>query len=710
MFKKATIFCLSAALLLGAAPAASAAGLTLTEQYSFAGAINQWYAEESYYAAPLVTDLDGDGRLEVLLAAHALTVLDAATGEVKWRVNSGHDRSTPFDTYGNTSRQIFCDVQVMDVDGDGAKEIAVGYADGTVSLLSKDGYFKPGWPQRPVSDKEASVRSLVLADVDGDGKGEVIVGLGVADPTSVWVYRYDGAVQPGWPQLSREQNANFNTSVTGTAYSYGVFANGIAVGDLDGQPGLEIVVPTDSPYICAYHADGTLVTAHPQYASIGGQYGLGGVITPEGDRTWGKIALWESYDEEIACVNEGWGWAIKGGETRQQLYRAELGHSAAVISDVDGDGKNEVVVTALMTDRTTHTRTNHFTTADTRYMTAYILNADRSRYWATPPTDLGGPLKANDPLSVATGVLSEPVCADLDGDGRQEILFNSYNGKLHCFDLDQNQFGSWPFTLPQTRAGLYEYAATPVCADLDGDGKQEVIFASWLADDQGANTGVNGALYILDCNGNLLCSQPLHDGYATYEGVVHSSNNVFSAPAVQDVDGDGKFEILLNTSYYGLCCYEVNLPAAPQAKTAYASPTSIVVDGAPVSLTAYALKDAKGNLTNYLKLRDVASLLNGTQAQFQVGWDGSVNITTGAAYTPDGSEMSTPFTGDRAYEPSAAATRVNGEAVQLDAITLKDDAGNGYTYYKLRDLGQALGFNVTWDQSAQSIVVESWKD
>ena len=32
----------------------------------------------------------------------------------------------------------------------------------------------------------------------------------------------------------------------------------------------------------------------------------------------------------------------------------------------------------------------------------------------------------------------------------------------------------------------------------------------------------------------------------------------------------------------------------------------------------------------------------------------------------------------------------------LEAILLQDDAGAGYTYYKLRDLGEALGFNVTW--------------
>ena len=43
----------------------------------------------------------------------------------------------------------------------------------------------------------------------------------------------------------------------------------------------------------------------------------------------------------------------------------------------------------------------------------------------------------------------------------------------------------------------------------------------------------------------------------------------------------------------------------------------------------------------------------------------------------------------------------------LGAIVLKDANGGGYTYYKLRDLGQALGFNVRWDGEAGVIRVET---
>ena len=151
----------------------------------------------------------------------------------------------------------------------------------------------------------------------------------------------------------------------------------------------------------------------------------------------------------------------------------------------------------------------------------------------------------------------------------------------------------------------------------------------------------------------------------------------------------------------------VLLPGAAAAENvAYASTQTVLVDGTAMEFQAYALKDANGNDTNYIKLRDVASVLNGTAAQFEVGWNGSVTITTGQAYTPNGSEMSTPYSGNRAYKDASAATVVNGSPVQLSAILLTDDSGNGYTYYKLRDLGNALNFKVDWS-AEKGIFIET---
>lgn len=137
-------------------------------------------------------------------------------------------------------------------------------------------------------------------------------------------------------------------------------------------------------------------------------------------------------------------------------------------------------------------------------------------------------------------------------------------------------------------------------------------------------------------------------------------------------------------------------PTTPTEKIAYVQNQTITVDGKPITFQTYALKDAAGNLTNYVKLRDVAYVLNGTAVQFNVTWDGSVNMETGKAYQANGSEMKTPFSGDRAYTDATSPTKVNGQVASLAAITLTDDKGAGYTYYKLRDLGGTLGFQVNW--------------
>lgn len=137
-------------------------------------------------------------------------------------------------------------------------------------------------------------------------------------------------------------------------------------------------------------------------------------------------------------------------------------------------------------------------------------------------------------------------------------------------------------------------------------------------------------------------------------------------------------------------------PMEKRDYTSYEQKQTILVDDQPVELTTYALKDENGYLTNYVRVRDIAALLNGTAAQFEVSWDGAVNLIPGEAYTPVGGELELPFHGDRSFVYASAPTKIWGTPNLMSAIVLTDDNGGGYTYYKLRDLGQALGFYVDW--------------
>lgn len=142
--------------------------------------------------------------------------------------------------------------------------------------------------------------------------------------------------------------------------------------------------------------------------------------------------------------------------------------------------------------------------------------------------------------------------------------------------------------------------------------------------------------------------------------------------------------------------------------TAYPSTQTVDLDGREVEFQMYALKDANGNLTNYIKVRDLAKALTGSKAAFSVEWDGAVNLIPGGIYAPNGSEGFSSFTTPWPYTLPASPTRVDGVDSDLQAIVLTDKTGGGFTYYQLRDLGRALGFNVGWSGS-KGVFIESDK-
>ena len=139
-------------------------------------------------------------------------------------------------------------------------------------------------------------------------------------------------------------------------------------------------------------------------------------------------------------------------------------------------------------------------------------------------------------------------------------------------------------------------------------------------------------------------------------------------------------------------------PAAAAATegTAFARSLEAELGDGTVTLSTYAILDENGYETNYVGLRDLAAILNGTTKQYNVDWDGTaINVKTGSAYVSP-AERAVGITGDHAFRVNTALTRIDGAAASLTGIVLNDENGGGYVFYKLRDLGDALGFNVGW--------------
>lgn len=160
-----------------------------------------------------------------------------------------------------------------------------------------------------------------------------------------------------------------------------------------------------------------------------------------------------------------------------------------------------------------------------------------------------------------------------------------------------------------------------------------------------------------------------------------------SAPVFYQLDATG----LTTTPANG-----VSMSDNPSQDVAFASTQRVWLNGMTREFKMYALKDENGDSTNYIKLRDLAYIIRGSKGQFDVGYDDGIVITPGQPYTIVGGEMSTPFTGNRDYIGGTQTVRIGDKMVELEAITLMDDNGGGYNYFKLRDLGKALNFYVGW--------------
>ena len=131
------------------------------------------------------------------------------------------------------------------------------------------------------------------------------------------------------------------------------------------------------------------------------------------------------------------------------------------------------------------------------------------------------------------------------------------------------------------------------------------------------------------------------------------------------------------------------------------SPQNLTVDGKAVTCEKYNIGGA-----NYFKLRDLAQALSGTSSHFEVGWDGAtgtVSITTGKAYTSVGGELS-------AGADKSSTAQVSRQTIQINGVTRSDLSAyniGGANFFKLRDLGTALGFGVDFDAGTNTAVVTS---
>lgn len=377
---------------------------------------------------PIVTDIDNDGKTEILLGDSVYAVSQGGGKDLKltrkWRLDAELGRvSQAFDE--DRSSTI---IAAWDFDLDGKKELVFGCADAELVMTDCEGQVV--WKKRP---------------------GGILKG---------------GAIKECAPGRFL------------TPDRYDLF---VTVAHAYENNNESMIIRADTGEIVWRRTDGHEI-------GMGPIEGCAAVLPLEDDGLDDVSFL--SLDTLVA-MDGATGKDLSDRISLGDLLGTQwLGYGQLVYVDADGDGKNEVFVSGnwglngglLKRDgRTwqpiwfdyygdanqigTPPRNRHqgIAQADGRVLAAGI-RADYS--YACVDAATGETLWTHE---LNDSVVSDTATGDIDGDGRDEFIFGCSDGYLYSFKAD----GTMLFKL-DTGAP----AGSPVIADVDGDGKAELIVAT----------------------------------------------------------------------------------------------------------------------------------------------------------------------------------------------------------------------------------------
>ncbi len=262
----------------------------------------------------------------------------------------------------------------------------------------------------------------------------------------------------------------------------------------------------------------------------------------------------------------------------------EIKKSHMLVVDLNGDGKQEILAAAddghlMIIDGATYRLVwdknladylpNHNTTRMTAGLAMADLNLDGTldlvvATGGVDPLEKDGPgailvfsyvgapnyfslmpgwprmgLDSLAPQGTPDAFAATPTLGDIDGDGDLEIIIGGMDRQLYVLHHDGSHALGWPLN----REDLYyrDNRSVAALADMDGDGINDIVI--------GSNNYVYPAcpnpylFYVLKGDATSVPGFPLQ-----------TTQNIESAPALADLDGDGYLDIIFGTGDYGESC------------------------------------------------------------------------------------------------------------------------------------------------------------
>jgi hypothetical protein len=376
-----------------------------------------------FLATPAVGDINGDRRPDVVAAG-----LDGRV--YAWTSRGRRLRGFPvrIDTHrpprnGRLDDAIYASPSLADLNGDRRLDIVVGAADQKVYAWNGRGRRLRGWPVTARDPHEHGLFKILsspaVGDVNGDGSPDVVEataeGYGSTPSTTARAYAYSarGRLLPGWPVKPSALAAN-SIPLAGQGVP-----GSIALADVDGDGRDEVALAAFTGQPELYRGDGSPVPG----AGAGSEHFQTSGRGP-GSRAGAPSALSLGSSYVFGRTARGGPLRLFGGMVDSRLALAQ------------GSPAKRVAFEHLL---------GGWDAASGSWLTSFPIPVEG---WQ---------------------VTTAPVLADVDGDGRAEVIAGTSGYLLHAFREDGSEPAGWP---KQTGGWLLAAAAT---GDIDGDHRLEVV-------------------------------------------------------------------------------------------------------------------------------------------------------------------------------------------------------------------------------------------
>jgi hypothetical protein len=469
-------------------------------------------------------DLNRDGRREIVAPLYSTFVFDARGRQL--------GRGTA------TDGRVYAPGVVADLDRDGTPEIVVGGNEGSVAAYNLVGgrlRVKPGWPASTCSAGQCpEARGMAAADLDGNGTIETVVTTTNTASAGAQVFVFNasgGLYRPGgsaqaWPRY----NASDRTFNGVGNQGYGAYGENVGIGNLDDDPQQEIVVTFDNHQINVFNHDGTSVLASRWFTNRDSRH--------EGRRLgWGQFIRWLNPRVEARHYHRHVGPWPDVRRTPWLQWTA----SPPSVADLDRDGRNEVIGLPNVERGIPYvTRAYAFMVLDGAQRGG-SRSARRHRGFGTPPLSRRPAFRPDGDWYPPSGIPA-PTVVNILGDARPEIVAAVPDGRVYAVSPRGRRLWSYNYA----RGRRKTFASEVVAADLNRDGRVELVFGTYGPQRRA------GRLVVLSARGRRI-----HDMRLRGQGTNGNGIGVPAAPSIADLNGDGRLEIVLTTFDHGIDVYRV---------------------------------------------------------------------------------------------------------------------------------------------------------